>query len=119
LLIFSFVLLLSPEIQMKTFAIILSLYVLALSAIPCIDIHKDMAKSQIEISQNNQDAHNQGDKDHCSPFCTCNCCATSVIILEHLVQLDSFSFFEKQYFPVSSTFFDYSLASIWQPPKIA
>jgi hypothetical protein len=104
---------------MKTFAIILSLYVLALTAIPCIDIHKDMAKKQVEISQNEQDTHNQGDKDHCSPFCTCNCCATSVIFQEQLVQLDSFSFYEKQYFPVSATFFTDPLASIWQPPKIA
>jgi len=104
---------------MKTFAFILSLYVLALTAIPCIDVQKEGAMYRIEVSQNNQDTHNQGEKDHCSPFCTCNCCATSVIFQEHLYLPDSFSFYEKQYFPVSSTFFTDPLASIWQPPKIA
>ena len=104
---------------MKIIAIILSFYVLALTAKPCIDDEKDMAKHQTEFTQTSQDAHHHSDKDNCSPFCTCNCCATSVIFQEYLVQMNSFSFFEKQYFPVSNIFFSDPLASIWQPPKIS
>jgi len=104
---------------MKIIAIILSFYVLALTALPCIEVNKDLASHQIEISSQTQDTHNHGDTDRCSPFCTCNCCATSVIFQEYLVQLNSYSFYEKQYFPVSSNFFSDPLASIWQPPKIS
>lgn len=104
---------------MKNIAIILSLYLLTLIALPCIDVQKDIAKHQVELSQQNQDEHHHSDADHCSPFCTCNCCATSLIIQEYIVQSNSFSYHEKQYFPVSSFSFSDPLASIWQPPKIS
>jgi len=104
---------------MKIIAIILSFYVLVLTAKPCIDDQKDMAKQKTEFSQTNPDTHHHNSKDICSPFCTCNCCATSVIFQEFRVQLNCFSFPEKQYSPICATVFSDPLASIWQPPKIA
>jgi len=104
---------------MKFSAIILSLYLLMLVVVPCIDAHADNVLHKTELSQKKQDNQNHNDSDRCSPFCGCNCCATSIIFQRYLVQLNCFSFSEKQYFPVFSIFFSDPLASIWQPPKIA
>jgi hypothetical protein len=104
---------------MKFLTIILSFYLLLLTAIPCIDTSVDNTLNKTELSQENQDNHQHNDSDLCSPFCACNCCATSVIFQQYLVQINYFSYIEKQYFPVSSGFFSVRLASIWQPPKIA
>lgn len=104
---------------MRLFTLILSLYVVFLTAIPCIDSTVNGSLVNTELSQHNQDCDHHGGSDRCSPFCTCNCCATSVIFMEYLVQLNCFPFSEKQYFPVSSGFFTDPLATIWQPPKIA
>ena len=105
--------------QMKFISIILSFYVLMLTAIPCIDAPVHDCMNKTDASQGNQHSHHQNDSDRCSPFCTCNCCATSVIFQDVQVQLSCFSFIEIQYFPLSTGFFSDSLASIWQPPKIA
>jgi len=105
--------------QMKFLAIILSFYLLMLTAIPCIDVHSDNVKHKTELTQEPQDFPQHSDSDNCSPFCTCNCCATFVVFQAFQVQLNCFPFSEKQYFPVSSIFISDPLASIWQPPKIA
>jgi len=105
--------------QMKFLAIILSFYLLLLTAIPCIDAKADNKMQNTELSQEKQDNHHHSDSDNCTPFCSCNCCATSVVFQAYEVQLNCFPFCEKQYFPVTSAFISDTLASIWQPPKIA
>jgi hypothetical protein len=104
---------------MKFFAFILSFYVLVLTAMPCIDVHQDNVTHKTEVSQNSQNTHHHSDADNCSPFCTCNCCATSVIFQEHRIQLTCFSFSENQYLNSASGHFFSPFYSIWQPPKIA
>jgi len=104
---------------MKFLAVILSFYLLLLIAIPCIDAPADNTLNKTELAQEKQESHHHSDSDNCSPFCACNCCATSVVLLVYQVQLDCFPFIEKQYFPVTSVFISDPLATIWQPPKIA
>ena len=104
---------------MRLFTLILSFYVIVLTAIPCIDTTVNVVLQNTELSHQTKDCDHNNDTDRCSPFCTCNCCATSVIFQDYLVQLNCFPFSEKQYFPVSSGFFSDPLATIWQPPKIA
>ena len=104
---------------MKSLAIILSFYLIILTAIPCIDRYYEVNSAhKTELSQENQDT-NHSDSDNCSPFCTCNCCATAVVFPTQAVKLMCFPFQEKQYFPISYIFISDPLASIWQPPKIA
>jgi len=104
---------------MKFLAVILSFYLLLLTAIPCIDgLYEDISMHQTELTQERQDSHHHSDSDNCSPFCTCNCCATAVVFQPQIVQLTCFPFSENQYFPVTSVFISDPLASIWQPPKI-
>lgn len=103
---------------MRSFAFILSLYLMVLTAIPCIDVAQDAAMHRAGVSQPVQDTHHHSEADHCSPFCTCNCCATSVIVQDHHLRLDCFSFAGKQYFPRLTSLVSEPFASIWQPPKI-
>jgi len=104
---------------MKLFACILSIYIVVLTAIPCIDQPDDVHIRTTEIGGHASTNH-QHDGDQCSPFCSCNCCATPVIYQFFSVQFDGFLFFEKstatEY--TSAVFFCY-LSSIWQPPQIA
>ena len=65
---------------MKIFAYILSIVVLFLTANPCIDELKNNALQKSEISHNTNNDNHQNDKDHCSPFCTCQCCQTSFFV---------------------------------------
>lgn len=58
---------------MKALTVFLSLYILLLSGMPCDDIVIWHSSEQTSLSQNTADA-GHGDADHCSPFCTCQCC---------------------------------------------
>ena len=100
---------------MKLFAYILSFIVLALTAIPCVDVPKDNALQKIELSKDTAGNH-QDDFDHCSPFCTCNCCQTNfyvsnIIATPIAVELEmSYN----EYFP---TFQSIELFDFLIPPK--
>lgn len=60
---------------MRYFAFILSLYITALSLVPCTDgMPQNFNQSDIEITTTEHD-HNHSDlQDDCTPFCTCACC---------------------------------------------
>ena len=64
---------------MKLFAYILVFVVLALTAIPCVDIPKDNSVQKTELTTTTSD-HHQSNADHCSPFCTCQCCQTNFFV---------------------------------------
>jgi hypothetical protein len=104
---------------MKFFVCILSIYILVLTAIPCIDKPDDhrFAKNEKTSCTN---SHQQHEGNQCSPFCTCNCCVTPVIYQDLVISFDSFSYVEKNFFShYKSAIFSFHLSSIWQPPQIA
>jgi hypothetical protein len=102
---------------MKFFAFILSVYFLALTITPCIDVPKDDSLQKVELSKR-VPVNSQNEADHCSPFCACSCCATPVISQVYVIHFDSFLHAQK-YFPNYSSGYIASLyVSIWQPPKI-
>jgi len=63
---------------MKSFCFTFSLYFLALSIMPCTDIHttNDMASAELASfsADNHSDCPHEKGSDHCSPFCMCSCC---------------------------------------------
>jgi hypothetical protein len=62
---------------MRYLALLLSVYILALTAIPCVDLmHPNQAMSQLTVEHNTQQHR---DCDECSPFCSCNCCASAMV----------------------------------------
>ncbi len=81
---------------MKWFAILLSVVILSLNAIPCADNESGHTH---ELSENH-DHDSSEHEDHCSPFCTCDCCSTNVV------------------FQLDITFFSRELAVVFQPQVV-
>jgi hypothetical protein len=63
---------------MKIFSYLFSLYFLALTIMPCTDVHA-MNESASEAlagisNEEHQDCPHEKEEDYCPPFCVCNCC---------------------------------------------
>ena len=102
--------------HMKIFAFILSVYIIWLTAIPCIDVAKDNTVNKIELSKQNQDNRHQDDSDHCSPFCTCNCCQSNFDITTYIA-LSLPAALDINYFDYSPNFESPALFDFQVPPK--
>ncbi len=108
---------------MKHFTILLALYILVLSLVPCSDVHADCNESnhQTEFSQNHHHQSDDSGFEECSPFCGCNCCNTVVGLRFEIPLKEKVSpphttiqlLVSKQ--ASTSAFF----GTIWQPPKLA
>lgn len=105
---------------MRFFVFIFSIYILALSLVPCNDVYNghNREKTVAAYSQ----SHGKADKnDTCTPFCTCSCCNISAspetdpikICFEKTLSLSIVKF------PLGNiTIFSNYNGSIWQPPKM-
>jgi hypothetical protein len=100
---------------MKLFAYILVFVVLALTAIPCVDVPKDNSVQKTELTYTTSD-HHQSDTDHCSPFCTCQCCQTSFHVSNIAVTFTA-DIIEISYNESSSSFKNLELFDFLIPPK--
>ncbi|WP_130308488.1 DUF6660 family protein [Ancylomarina subtilis] len=104
------------NLQMKYIAVILSVYVMVLTAMTCNDnITADTNSASFELSK--QSPNQTNDVDLCSPFCFCQCCQTLSfpslfnISFINLVEITLDIKYKEFTFPSP-------VASIWQPPKI-
>jgi hypothetical protein len=104
---------------MKTIAVLISLYVLFLTALPCIDRTAEHKVHPGQCTEQPASENHSSGADHCSPFCTCNCCATSVILQDLRIIPDCFPVGDSPYSPPSCSEVLSPLTAIWQPPKIA
>jgi len=99
---------------MKILALILSLYAMTLTAMPCADVESNTNSVAIEFSGLAQD---HGDHvDTCSPFCFCVCCQT----LSHTVSYNSNSIDFKVCALNIPTITQHEKevdVSFWRPPK--
>ncbi|MGE5429181.1 MAG: DUF6660 family protein [Methylococcaceae bacterium] len=100
---------------MKLFAYIMSFIVLVLTAIPCPDVPEDHSVQKIELSNTTSD-HHHSDADHCSPFCTCQCCQGSFYV-SHSAVTFSTDIVEIPYHESSSRFQDYEVFDFLIPPQ--
>ncbi len=93
---------------------------LGLSCLPCGDRNECNVKAVQTISATtNHEKHNH-DTEHCTPFCTCSCCATSVVHTDiSYFMIDKPQFQSVKYPPLVSSFFPQITYAIWQPPKIS
>lgn len=106
----------------KWITIILSVYLLALSNMPCADMEVNSAAHK--IAQFSSEANHSHDKqnDLCSPFCVCNCCGAQVLSYQNHIIFDfpvAFSLISIQLPTYNSVFASNFYGSIWQPPQIA
>jgi uncharacterized protein DUF6660 len=105
----------------KITAAILSIWILLISFIPCVDAHNNFedVKSNIELSQTIDHGCDTGIPDEaCSPFCMCSCCQTIFYFdsPDFDLQCNHVTFSGPQNMPdqfISENFF-----SFWHPPKV-
>ncbi|MFN8325740.1 DUF6660 family protein [Flavobacterium sp.] len=107
---------------MKLLTVILSIYLVTLSAIPCADI-KSESEVHLEVAQTSDKDNHSHDKgnDLCSPFCICNCCGQVTLNYVATINYD----FPVQFEEIKSSKSTYTSAlhsnffgSIWQPPQL-
>lgn len=101
---------------MKFIALILSVYVMVLTTLPCADVHAfDKNSATIELTVQSQ--HYSNDVDLCSPFCFCNCCQTlSQANTFYTLQIDILA--SNLIVPTIVQNEIKSAISFWRPPKI-
>ncbi|MCO5278958.1 MAG: hypothetical protein M9911_13300 [Saprospiraceae bacterium] len=105
---------------MKIFLLIFSLYFLALTIMPCKDMHLSKSSSETVTFQL-ESKSNHLPIDNCSPFCMCNCCGAFFVLKTHenILSLPIW----RKLVSEQSSFKDINFISsykdfIWQPPKI-
>ena len=107
---------------MKWIAIVMSIYLMALSNMPCADMEVDsVAHKTAQFSSEANHSHDKSN-DLCSPFCACNCCGAQVLSYESAPVFDfpaDYSVITKQLPNYTSVFASNFYGSIWQPPQIA
>ncbi|KIO51698.1 DUF6660 family protein [Flavobacterium hibernum] len=107
---------------MKWITIILSIYLMALSNMPCADMEVNSAAHKVaEFSSELNHTHDKSN-DLCSPFCACNCCGAQVLSYQTSEIFDfpvAFSIISIQLPTYKSVYTSNFFGSIWQPPQIA
>lgn len=105
--------------KMKCFCFILAIYMLLLGCLPCGDANDCTLDTSVAATASHNGPNHDDDKEHCSPFCVCTCCAVPI------VQLQTSSFaaavFADTTFKCIACNEDFSsqhLHNIWQPPRV-
>jgi len=103
---------------MKYFAVLLSIYIVFLTVLPCIDKPENTLMQKTVISGQHT-SNPQLDADHCSPFCSCNCCSSPKIQQEAGIDFSIQAIFlhvvPEKFLPIVST----PHSQIWQPPQFS
>ncbi|OEK03066.1 hypothetical protein BFP97_16740 [Roseivirga sp. 4D4] len=103
--------------MVKVLALILSVFLLGLSLVPCAD---EPVIDNIEISY--QDAsgghdHN-GSEDFCSPLCICHCCHSHLVVYQFMMSyLEGFKF-QGHKGDYTTPLVSGYLSSPFQPPQV-
>lgn len=107
---------------MKFLVAIFNIYLLALSVMPCTDVHTTCSSESAILTIAENHDHASDHNDTCSPFCVCSCCNTIGTLHFTEYYLKS----AKQYvalhakFAVRAIVYDSNFfGNIWQPPKIS
>jgi hypothetical protein len=100
---------------MKLITVILSIYIIAISAMPCFDVHVET--NSVSIENLKQNDNQKSYVDLCSPFCFCNCCQSlSDPNFLNNMQCSLISY-ELSFTLAEQTYLNPTI-SFWRPPKI-
>jgi hypothetical protein len=104
---------------MKLFTLLFGIYMLLLSGLPCSDADEcGPAKEKISTTSNRKDQHRE--KDNCTPFCNCACCAAPVSLQQPVIyRLPKPAFLAKKYPVIDINFTSSGRSAIWQPPRLS
>jgi len=101
---------------MKLVAIILSIFTLTLSSIPCDD--EIVISEQLVFASQSSDNHLGDSTDLCTPFCSCVCCATVVIESNAQQNISYVEIYSKEVNIYNTTIYSSDfLDKILQPPR--
>ncbi len=104
---------------MKNVSLLLALYFLSLTAVPCMDraeisdSHDQTITVTMETSGHAHD--HQDTADGCSPFCLCHCCHTHVFVTYELTLFSPV--IPEEFTEITPQFKDINLFDFLIPPK--
>jgi len=106
---------------MKVLRIILSLYILFLTTLPCVDMGNDcnhQHQGETGLYPLNSKTAEHNDIDGCSPFCVCNCCQVNVLTQSTMLIPEPIQYYICE-IPVYITGKIQEIPlPFWQPPKV-
>ncbi|MFK7904810.1 MAG: DUF6660 family protein [Chitinophagales bacterium] len=103
---------------MKILSIILSLFFLTLSVLPCTDAHS--CESDNDMESHLQHDHSEDEQDDCPPFCLCICCGITFTTENLEVSCETAPSVQNQAYK-SRYSFNYAFSftsSVWHPPSL-
>lgn len=107
---------------MNLFRLILAMYFVVLSVMPCEDINKKSGSDKTLLSLHIDESHSKDKGDICSPLCICNCCQITVTAFKMDVSMNIpkqiQTYFSKKILFQKNNFAYQVYDHIWQPPKI-
>ena len=104
---------------MKFFVLLFNLYLLVLPCLPCgdVDVCAEEYATTISLQAENIPTK-EHQKDYCTPFCHCACCASNIIFHANTADKHSTNnFLLKEYNAVIISISTNNANAIWQPPK--
>ncbi|NWJ52115.1 MAG: hypothetical protein HXX14_14765 [Bacteroidetes bacterium] len=104
---------------MKIFSILMSIYILFMVSLPCVDDIQGCAKIDHKIEVGQTTHHHNSHGDSCSPFCVCSCCSVTVDMAYYVFEANPLKTIEFKVIPFYQERFSTYFNHIWQPPKLA
>ena len=104
---------------MKVLSILLSIYVLYMVSLPCVDEAIDFNKNFVEVTTTHHHHHDNNQSDACSPFCVCSCCSVTVDLTSFVFESNPDRTVQLQLIPYYKESFSYYFHPIWQPPQLS
>ena len=110
---------------MNFLKLLLTIYFVVLSIVPCNDVHTQLpnnSKQSYNILLNSENSHSKDQGDICSPLCSCNCCQMAIASFKLntllLLHQKANEYYSKKIHFQKNDFAYLVYDQIWQPPKI-
>lgn len=96
----------------------LALYIFSLVLVPCND-HYTLLENKVLSHDHHSHQDQDSTRDTCSPFCSCACCSTLIILnceqaFEYMVLTSSREVLPPSQFPAS-----FFMNEFWKPPRLS
>lgn len=101
--------------MLKILTYILSIIVVILTIMPCIDKPLDKNADTVLITQQANDS-TPNEADHCSPFCSCQCCQTN-FYCPRIHSVSIATTLEMEYFCSNQNIVSHFFSEFYIPPK--
>lgn len=103
---------------MKITGLIMACWLLFLSFVPCGDRQDCSVAADAVVTAGTDHQQHDQDIEHCTPFCSCACCASSTVSPSPVFfTLNKKGFGKMPYADYHTGMFSNISCSIWQPPR--